>query len=154
MSAFRSRVTVSVVVAAALGAAAIVIYRSSIDGPWRRTQAEAPTREIPVPAPAGQSTQEEEAARRRNDEAEAARLAADCKRKLNPAMKDFSGAVSSAQAALAHNPTDAKTLGLCYQCLGYGFAYLGDRTSAVKWFEKYAPYCTNDCAQIKAYIGK
>jgi hypothetical protein len=87
-------------------------------------------------------------------EAKAAKLAADCTAKLNPAVKDFAGAVKSAQAALAQNPTDKTTVGSAYRCLGYGYAYLQDRASAVKWLEKYAPFCTNDCAQVHAFIGK
>jgi len=87
-------------------------------------------------------------------EAKAAKLVADCTAKLNPSVKDFSGAVKSAQQALALNPGDKATQGGAYRCLGYGYAYLGDRASAVKWLEKYTPFCTNDCAQVHAFTGK
>ena len=60
----------------------------------------------------------------------------------------------SAQQALALNPGDKATQGGAYRCLGYGYAYLGDRASAVKWLEKYTPFCTNDCAQVHAFTGK
>ncbi|MGZ6142710.1 MAG: hypothetical protein ACXWLM_05195, partial [Myxococcales bacterium] len=107
------------------------------------TPQEAPTKEAPKRE--GPSPKEREA--------KAAKLAADCTSKINPAVKDFSGAVKSAQAALALNPTDKTTLGLSYRCLGYGYAYLNDRASALKWLEKYVPYCTSDCAQVHQFIG-
>ena len=86
-------------------------------------------------------------------EAKAAKLAADCTSRLNPAVKDFSGAVKAAQAALGQNPTDKGTIAQAYRCLGYGNAYLNDRATAIKWLEKYVPYCTNDCAQVHGFIG-
>ncbi len=86
-------------------------------------------------------------------EAKAAKLAADCTSKLNPAHPDLAGAVKLAQLALAQNPTDRATLGSCYRCLGYGYANLGDRPSAVKYLEKYLPFCTNDCDQVHKFIG-
>jgi pSer/pThr/pTyr-binding forkhead associated (FHA) protein len=108
-------------------------------GPQETAKAEAPRHEGPSP---------------KEREAKAAKLATDCSGKLNPAVKDFSGAVKSAQSALALGPSDKNTLGQAYRCLGYGYAYLSDRAAAVKWLEKYLPYCTNDCAQVHAFIGR
>lgn len=85
-------------------------------------------------------------------EAKAGKLAKSSADKL--VARDFAGAVKDAQAALAQNPSDKTTLGLSYRSLGYGYAYLNDRGSAAKWLEKYLPYCTNDCAQVHAFIGK
>jgi len=68
--------------------------------------------------------------------------------------RDFGGAVKDAQAALAQSPKDKNTLMLSYRSLGYGYAYLNDKGNAVKWLEKYLPYCTNDCDQVHAFIGK
>jgi pSer/pThr/pTyr-binding forkhead associated (FHA) protein len=87
-------------------------------------------------------------------ESKAARLVADCAAKLNPAVKDFPGSIKSAQAALALNPSDKTTQATAYKCLGYSYAYTNDRASAVKYLEKYLPYCTNDCAQVHAFTGK
>jgi pSer/pThr/pTyr-binding forkhead associated (FHA) protein len=87
-------------------------------------------------------------------EAKASKLAADCTQKINPAVKDFPGSIKSAQQALALNPSDKKTLADSYRCLGYSYAYTGDHPSAMKWLEKYLPYCTSDCAQVKAFLGK
>jgi pSer/pThr/pTyr-binding forkhead associated (FHA) protein len=106
-------------------------------GPQEAAKAEAPKHEGPSP---------------KEREAKAAKLATDCSNKLNPAAPDFSGAVKSAQSALALNPSDRNTLGQAYRCLGYGYAYLKDHAAAVKWLEKYLPYCTNDCAQVHAFI--
>jgi len=85
-------------------------------------------------------------------EAKAAKLAKSSADKL--VGRDFSGAVRDAQAALSQSPADKTTLGLAYRSLGYGYAYLNDRGNAAKWLEKYLPYCTNDCAQVHAFIGK
>ena len=84
-------------------------------------------------------------------EAKAAKLAKDSLDKLNG--RDFPSAVKLAQAALNMNPTDRSTLGTAYRTLGYGNAYLNDRATAVKWLEKYLPYCSADCPQVHAFIG-
>jgi pSer/pThr/pTyr-binding forkhead associated (FHA) protein len=85
-------------------------------------------------------------------EAKASRLAQASSNKL--VARDFSGAVKDAQAALSHSPKEKNTLMLAYRSLGYGYAYLNDKATAVKWLEKYLPYCSNDCDQVHAFIGK
>jgi len=85
-------------------------------------------------------------------EVRASRLAQVSSNKL--VARDFGGAVKDAQAALAQSPKDKNTLMLSYRSLGYGYAYLNDKGNAVKWLEKYLPYCTNDCDQVHAFIGK
>jgi pSer/pThr/pTyr-binding forkhead associated (FHA) protein len=88
----------------------------------------------------------------RDREAKAARLAKGSSDKLM--ARDFPGAVKDAQAALAQSPSDKNTLMHAYRSLGYGYAYLNDKANAVKWLEKYLPFCTNDCDQVHAFIGK
>lgn len=85
-------------------------------------------------------------------EARAARLARSSHEKL--VARDFAGAVKDAHAALAQSPSDKNTLMVSYQSLGYGYAYLEDKPNAVKWLEKYLPFCSNDCDQVHAFIGK
>ena len=85
-------------------------------------------------------------------EVKASRLAQASSNKL--VARDFGGAVKDAQAALAQSPKDKNTLMLSYRSLGYGYAYLNDKANAVKWLEKYLPYCTNDCDQVHSFIGK
>jgi len=85
-------------------------------------------------------------------EAKASRLARSSHDKL--VARDFAGAVKDANAALQHAPADKNTLMVSYQSLGYGYAYLNDKPNAVKWLEKYLPYCSNDCDQVHAFIGK
>ena len=84
-------------------------------------------------------------------ESKAAKLAKDSLDKLNG--RDFPGAVKLGQAALNLSPSDKGTLGTAYRSLGYGYAYLNDKANAVKYLEKYLPYCTTDCAQVHAFIG-
>ena len=85
-------------------------------------------------------------------EAKASRLARSSHEKL--VARDFAGAVKDANAALQQSPSDKNTLMVSYQSLGYGYAYLNDKPNAVKWLEKYLPYCSNDCDQVHAFIGK
>jgi pSer/pThr/pTyr-binding forkhead associated (FHA) protein/tetratricopeptide (TPR) repeat protein len=85
-------------------------------------------------------------------EGKAARLAKASSDKLM--ARDFPGAVKDAQAALAQSPADKNTLMQAYRSLGYGYAYLNDKANAVKWLEKYLPFCSNDCDQVHAFIGK
>jgi pSer/pThr/pTyr-binding forkhead associated (FHA) protein len=85
-------------------------------------------------------------------EGKAARLAKASSDKLM--ARDFPGAVKDAQAALAQSPADKNTLMQAYRSLGYGYAYLNDKGNAVKWLEKYLPFCSNDCDQVHAFIGK
>jgi pSer/pThr/pTyr-binding forkhead associated (FHA) protein len=88
-------------------------------------------------------------------EAKAGRFAKESSEKLN--ARDFPAAIKAAQAALSLSPSDKTTLGLAYRSLGYGNAYQNDRGNAVKWLERYLPYCAstaNDCAQVHTYIGK
>jgi pSer/pThr/pTyr-binding forkhead associated (FHA) protein len=85
-------------------------------------------------------------------EAKAARLARSSHEKL--VARDFAGAVKDAHAALAQSPSEKSTLSTAYQSLGYGYAYLSDKENAVKWLEKYLPFCSNDCDQVHAFIGK
>jgi pSer/pThr/pTyr-binding forkhead associated (FHA) protein len=85
-------------------------------------------------------------------EAKASRLARSSHEKL--VARDFAGAVKDANAALQQSPADKNTLMVSYQSLGYGYAYLNDKPNAVKWLEKYLPYCSNDCDQVHAFIGK
>jgi len=85
-------------------------------------------------------------------EAKASRLARSSHDKL--IARDFAGAVKDAHAALSQSPSDKNTLMLSFQSLGYGYAYLNDKPNAVKWLEKYLPYCSNDCDQVHAFIGK
>src|SRR3989449_1804548 len=59
-----------------------------------------------------------------------------------------------AKTHLAQTPKDKNTLMLSYRSLGYGYAYLNDKDNAVKWLEKYLPYCSNDCDQVQTFIGK
>ena len=94
----------------------------------------------------------EEAPTPKEREAKASRLAQASSNKL--VARDFGGAVKDAQAALAHSPKDKNTLMLAYRSLGYGYAYLNDKDNAVKWLERYLPYCSNDCDQVHAFIGK
>ena len=94
----------------------------------------------------------EEGAAPKERETKAARLAQSSSNKL--VGRDFAGAVKDAQAALAQTPKDKNTLMLAYRSLGYGYAYLNDKDNAVKWLEKYLPYCSNDCDQVHAFIGK
>jgi pSer/pThr/pTyr-binding forkhead associated (FHA) protein len=84
-------------------------------------------------------------------EAKAAKLAKESADKL--VGRDFPAAVKAAQAALAQSPTDKTTLGLAYRSLGYGYAYLSDKASAKKWLKQYRPYCSNDCAQVDAFLS-
>jgi len=102
--------------------------------------------EVPKAEPA-----RSEAPSPRDREAKAARLAKASYDKLM--ARDFSGAVKDAQAALTQSPTDKNTLLNAYRSLGYGYAYLNDKPNAVKWLEKYLPFCTNDCDQVHAFIG-
>jgi hypothetical protein len=85
-------------------------------------------------------------------EVKAARLARLSHEKL--LARDFAGAVKDAHAALSQSPADKNTLMVSYQSLGYGYAYLNDKANAVKWLEKYLPYCSNDCDQVNAFVGK
>ena len=103
--------------------------------------------EVPKAEPA-----RSEAPSPRDREAKAARLAKASYDKLM--ARDFSGAVKDAQAALTQSPTDKNTLLNAYRSLGYGYAYLNDKPNAVKWLEKYLPFCSNDCDQVHAFIGK
>jgi pSer/pThr/pTyr-binding forkhead associated (FHA) protein len=105
--------------------------------PQEAAKAESPREEGPSP---------------KEREVKASRLAQASSNKL--VARDFGGAVKDAQAALAHSPKDKNTLMLSYRSLGYGYAYLNDKANAVKWLEKYLPYCTNDCDQVHAFIGK
>src|SRR5438067_4529690 len=105
--------------------------------PQETAKAETPREEGPSP---------------KEREAKASRLAQASSNKL--VARDFGGAVKDAQAALAHLPKDKNTLMLSYRSLGYGYAYLNDKANAVKWLEKYLPYCSNDCEQVHAFIGK
>src|SRR5207245_2632109 len=59
-----------------------------------------------------------------------------------------------AKKHLAQAPKEKNTLMLSYRSLGYGYAYLNDKDNAVKWLEKYLPYCSNDCDQVQTFIGK
>ncbi len=102
----------------------------------QEAKAEAPKHEGPSP---------------KEREAKAAKLAADCTTKLGG--RDFAGAVKGGQAALAANPSEKTTLGQAYRCLGYGYAYLNDKGNAVKWLEKYLPYCAADCPAVHQFIG-
>jgi pSer/pThr/pTyr-binding forkhead associated (FHA) protein len=104
-----------------------------------------------------QETAKAEPARRegpspKDREVKAARLAQSSSDKL--VARDFPGAVKDAQAALLQTPADKNTLMLSYRSLGYGYAYLNDKGNAVKWLQKYLPFCTNDCDQVHAFIGK
>src|SRR5207248_4400941 len=101
---------------------------------------------------AAKETSKHEGPSPKEREAKAAKLAQDCTAKLTG--RDFGGAVKGAQAALALSPSDKTTVAGAYRCLGYGYAYLNDRANAVKWLEKFEPYCTTECAQIKAFLGK
>src|SRR3989441_1034238 len=94
----------------------------------------------------------EEGSAPKERETKAARLAQSSSDKL--VGRDFAGAVKDAQAALAQTPKDKNTLMLSYRSLGYGYAYLNDKDNAVKWLEKYLPYCSNDCDQVQTFIGK
>ncbi|OLC18256.1 MAG: hypothetical protein AUH38_04210 [Deltaproteobacteria bacterium 13_1_40CM_68_24] len=94
----------------------------------------------------------EEGSAPKERETKAARLAQSSSNKL--VGRDFAGAVKDAQAALAQTPKDKNTLMLSYRSLGYGYAYLNDKDNAVKWLEKYLPYCSNDCDQVQTFIGK
>jgi pSer/pThr/pTyr-binding forkhead associated (FHA) protein/tetratricopeptide (TPR) repeat protein len=85
-------------------------------------------------------------------EGKAARLAKASSDKLM--ARDFPGAVKDAQAALAQSPADKNTLMQAYRSLGYGYAYLNDKPNAVKWLEKYLPFCSSDCDQVHAFINK
>ena len=85
-------------------------------------------------------------------EGKAARLAKASSDKLM--ARDFPGAVKDAQAALAQSPADKNTLMQAYRSLGYGYAYLNDKANAVKWLEKYLPFCSTDCDQVHTFIGK
>ncbi len=95
---------------------------------------------------------QKEAPSARDREAKASRLARLSHEKLM--ARDFAGAVKDAQAALAQSPSEKKTLSVSYQSLGYGYAYLNDKANAVKWLERYLPYCSEDCDQVRAFIGK
>ena len=94
----------------------------------------------------------QEGATPKEREGKAARLAKASSDKLM--ARDFPGAVKDAQAALAQSPADKNTLMQAYRSLGYGYAYLNDKANAVKWLEKYLPFCSNDCDQVHAFIGK
>jgi hypothetical protein len=102
--------------------------------------------------PAKAEAAREEGPSPKEREAKASRLAQASSNKL--VSRDFSGAVKDAQAALSHSPKDKNTLMLAYRSLGYGYAYLNDKANAVKWLEKYLPYCSSDCDQVHAFIGK
>jgi tetratricopeptide (TPR) repeat protein len=85
-------------------------------------------------------------------EGKAARLAKASFDKLM--ARDFPGAVKDAHAALAQSPADKNTLMQAYRSLGYGYAYLNDKANAVKWLEKYLPFCSSDCDQVHTFIEK
>jgi pSer/pThr/pTyr-binding forkhead associated (FHA) protein len=104
-----------------------------------------------APQEKAEATPKHEGPSPKDREAKAAKLAADCTAKLNG--RDFDGAVKGAQAALAQNPSEKSTLGMTYRCLGYGYAYKSDRANAVKWLEKYLPFCSTDCPQVHQFIG-
>jgi pSer/pThr/pTyr-binding forkhead associated (FHA) protein len=87
-----------------------------------------------------------------NKEAKAAKLAKSSASKL--VAHDFQGAVNDAKGALAQSPADNQTQCLAYRSLGYGYAYLSDIDSAKKWLKQYKPCCTNDCAQVDAFINR
>jgi pSer/pThr/pTyr-binding forkhead associated (FHA) protein len=105
--------------------------------PHEAARAEPPRQEGPSP---------------KEREAKAARLAKSSHEKL--VARDFAGAVKDAHAALALSPGDKNTQMVSFQSLGYGYAYLSDKPNAVKWLEKYEPFCSNDCDQVHAFIGK
>jgi len=94
----------------------------------------------------------QEAPSAKDREAKASRLARLAHEKLM--ARDFAGAVKDAHAALSQSPADKNTMMVSYQSLGYGYAYLNDKPNAVKWLEKYLPYCSDDCDQVHAFIGK
>jgi outer membrane protein assembly factor BamD (BamD/ComL family) len=84
--------------------------------------------------------------------AKAGRLAKDAVEKVR--AREFDAAISKAQAALHENPTDKAVLGQAYMALGYAYANKEDKANAVKWLEKYLPYCTAGCDQVHQYTGK
>ena len=88
----------------------------------------------------------------KDKESKAAKLAKSSSDKL--IARDFPGAVKDAHAALSLAPADKNTQMLLYRSLGYGYAYLNDKDNAVKFLEKYLPFCSNDCDQVHAFIGK
>jgi hypothetical protein len=79
----------------------------------------------------------------------AARLAESSNQKL--LQQDFRGAVADALTAVALHPKESLTLGSAYRSLGYGYAYLDDKTQAVRYLSEYLPYCTIDCAQVRQF---
>lgn len=87
-------------------------------------------------------------------ESKAARSASECVAKLSPGVKDFEGAVKSAQSALAQNPGDKGTLRQAYRCLGYGYAFLKDVEKAKKWLKEYRPYCAERCNEVDLYLAQ
>jgi pSer/pThr/pTyr-binding forkhead associated (FHA) protein len=88
-----------------------------------------------------------------NKEAKALKLAQQSAKKLQ--AHDFQGAVNDCKASLAQGPSDEQTLALCYRSLGYGYAYLSQKEEAVKWLEKFVPYCGSPdvCNQVHQFIG-
>lgn len=66
--------------------------------------------------------------------------------------RDFATAIARAHAALNERPTNSTTLGLAYRSLGYGYAYMNDRTNAAVWLQQYRPFCTNDCRLVDAFL--
>jgi pSer/pThr/pTyr-binding forkhead associated (FHA) protein len=83
--------------------------------------------------------------------AKAGRLAKDAVEKVR--AREFDAAISKAQSALHENPTDKAVIGQAYMALGYAYANKGDKASAVKWLEKYLPFCTAGCDQVRQFIG-
>ena len=51
--------------------------------------------------------------------------------------RDFQGAVDDARAALAQHPARRAIQCQAYRALGYGYAYLNDKTRAVEWLGRY-----------------
>jgi len=83
--------------------------------------------------------------------AKAGRLAKDAVEKVR--AREFDAAISKAQSALHENPTDKAVIGQAYMALGYAYANKGDKASAVKWLEKYLPFCTAGCDKVRQYTG-
>ena len=116
------------------------------------SEAQALQQQCLAPPPKAELPPRKEGPSPKEREARAAKLARASADKL--IARDFAGAVKDAQAALAQNPNDKSTLGAAYKSLGYGYAYLNDRANAVKWLEKFVPYCSDDCDKVHTYIGK
>jgi pSer/pThr/pTyr-binding forkhead associated (FHA) protein len=130
-----------------LGEANSVLGFDASNAEAQALQAQCRPHEAARPEPARQ-----EAPSGKDREAKASRLARLAHEKLM--ARDFAGAVKDAHAALSQSPADKNTMMVSYQSLGYGYAYLNDKTNAVKWLEKYLPYCSDDCDQVHAFIGK